>query len=141
MPLSAISFFCEDIRKEFNGGETIIGLMSDNLTVEMPPVAPPPGHQAALPKICIYTRINFDKASVPNSLAIVILLPDGKELGRNVIAKSVIDQAVSEMVLADLVGIKAEVVIGNFLLMPGVFKVIVETDFGNYLSGILNVHT
>ncbi|MGN6207736.1 hypothetical protein [Asticcacaulis sp.] len=141
MPLSAISFFCEDVRKEFNGGETIVGLMSDNLTVEVPSVAPPTGHQPALPKICVYTRINFDMNSVPDRLAIVILLPDGKELGRNVIAKSVIDQAASEMGSNGLVGIKAELTIGNFVLIPGLFKVIVETSFGDYVSGILNVHT
>lgn len=48
---SAVGLFCDDIRSEASGVDSLIGVMSDNVAV--------PSVPAMLPKLGIYTRVNI----------------------------------------------------------------------------------
>jgi hypothetical protein len=55
---SAVCIFCEDIREEKSGQDTIVGTLPDNLLIN----PPPPKLQdakALMPKLGMYLRINL----------------------------------------------------------------------------------
>jgi hypothetical protein len=68
---SAITIFCEDIREEVGGTETLIGIMPDN--VQLPVI---PFH---FPKICIYTRIHLTFDFKPEEIKFFLKFPDNSE--------------------------------------------------------------
>jgi hypothetical protein len=46
---TAIGVFCEDIREEKSGTETLVGVLPDNMGTDFP---------AVLPKLCVYIRVH-----------------------------------------------------------------------------------
>lgn len=52
MSLSAFTLFCEDVRAEKAGTESIVGIFPDNISADK-------GHPFAFPKLAIYTRIRI----------------------------------------------------------------------------------
>jgi hypothetical protein len=48
----AIGFFCEDVRQEVSGTETIVGVMPDNVAIQGQP-------GGSLPKLGMYVRIHI----------------------------------------------------------------------------------
>lgn len=71
MTLSAVTLFCEDIREEKSGADTLIGVFPDN--VQIPQV---PG---AFPKLGIYTRIVAVVDAPPERFEIALEHLDGSE--------------------------------------------------------------
>lgn len=141
MSYTAISFFCEDIRNEVNGIETIVGILPDTISVKgIAPDLVPAGQTHALPKMSIYTRLNLLDGSVPKRLAIIMLKPDGSELGRNEIDQSVIETAISTSRDLPFCGIKSQAQIQNLPVIDGTYKVVVESDLGDQVSGFLKIN-
>lgn len=138
MAITAVTFFCEDIRNEQAGVDTLIGIMSDNIVTEIPDEIPV-GLSATLPKVCLYTRINFTSDTVPNLIGFRLVKPDGTELGRNEISLETIQTAMEGVGDLPFCGIKSHVKILNFPLSPGIFQAIVSTEYGEIISGALNV--
>jgi hypothetical protein len=66
-PVSVICLFCEDIRQEQNGVNTLVGVLPDNMAFEKLP--------AVLPKLGIYVRINIDPAVDPGTMSLALSVP------------------------------------------------------------------
>ena len=137
MPLTAIAIFCEDIRTEQSGIETLIGIMPDNIIVMAE--EPKDGARQALSKVGLYTRINFDKGAVPSRMSIRLLDPMGEEVGTTEVDQAVFAAAVEASGDLPFCGIKSPIVIRNFPVMLGVYRVFVETDIGDITAGALNI--
>src|SRR3569832_1087611 len=80
IPLSITSVFCEDIREEANGVITIVGIMPDNVNVEMPKEGQTGLTSPFLGKICIYVRMGFDPTYVLDEIKLRLTMPDGTQL-------------------------------------------------------------
>jgi hypothetical protein len=68
----ALSVFCEDIREEVKGTDTIVGVLPDNVAVPQIPFA--------FPKIAVYTRIMVAADYDPGPMALVLRHADGSEV-------------------------------------------------------------
>jgi hypothetical protein len=82
----AIGFFCEDIRHELNGIETIIGVMPDNVAVE--------GGSGFMPKVGMYVRIHVTPDIDVESISVSVDFFDGEH--RQVIGSFSRDQIEKE---------------------------------------------
>jgi hypothetical protein len=73
--IRGLAIFCEDIREEISGQNTLIGIMADNLAVPSTPVV--------LARLAIYTRVYFDISAQPETVSAVVEMPSGErfELG------------------------------------------------------------
>ncbi len=70
-PLSIIGLFCEDIRAELQGTDTIVGILPDNINV--------PEFPFAFPKLALYIRILFDAELGIQPGDIVLRIPGIRE--------------------------------------------------------------
>jgi hypothetical protein len=130
----AVALFCESVREETGGTQTIVGVLPDNLSIERVPVA--------LPKLSIYIRISVDPmAGDPGPLALRIVFPNGEEkelqdIDRQAILSAVADAKTKE---APLAGLLTFVTIPNFPVHHfGRVKVILRTQTGDTICGALN---
>ena len=57
---SFISLFCDDIREEKSGVDTIVGVFPDNLSL--------PHIPSVIPKLCVYTRLYLEKSEITPKL-------------------------------------------------------------------------
>jgi hypothetical protein len=71
MLLSAIGFFCEDIREETKGTFSLVGVVPD--TMELPAIP------ATLPKLALFVRLRFSLDHKPESLRLVLRWPGGSD--------------------------------------------------------------
>jgi hypothetical protein len=67
MGVRIVGFFCEDIRQETAGSESIIGVLPDNMTVPL----------GAIPKLAVYIRIYIDLDEMPQTVFLSLRLPWG----------------------------------------------------------------
>jgi hypothetical protein len=72
---TAVSLFCEDIRSEATGQDSIIGVFSDSISLGNFP--------ATFPRLSIYTRLNFDIDFDIEGLELKIVDSTGKVISRN----------------------------------------------------------
>jgi len=72
---NVVGVFCEDIREEKSGTDTLVGVMPDNISVQAVP--------GLFPKIAFYTRAHIPIDSPIRSISIKVILLDGTtvELG------------------------------------------------------------
>jgi hypothetical protein len=85
---AAITMFCNDVREEISGSQTIVGLLPDNIGV---PIFP-----GGIDKIVILTRITLDVNEPPPKLATYILTQNGTRLADNEIDSSMLAEAIAE---------------------------------------------
>jgi hypothetical protein len=74
--------FCEDIREEAQGSFTLVGLMPDNVGVEVvgDGNSPPTKTHAYLGKLCIFARANFDPNDKIKDIQLNLIHPNGTEI-------------------------------------------------------------
>src|SRR5262245_1416449 len=72
MNFSVIALFCEDIREEKSGQDTIIGILPDALNV--------PQFPGALPKLGIYVRFHLNAESEFRSIRTRLRIPGANDL-------------------------------------------------------------
>ena len=71
MPASfAIGLFCEDVRDEVAGTQSIVGILPDNMAIPSVPVA--------LPRLVLYLRLMLDPASDPGAISASLDFPNGE---------------------------------------------------------------
>jgi len=73
--ISIVALFCEDIREEKAGTETIVGVFPDNLRLPRVP--------GVFPKMCVYVRTHIRAEFDAGPFFIRIIMPGGKELSRS----------------------------------------------------------
>jgi hypothetical protein len=61
MPSFAMGFFCEDVREEIAGTQTVVGVFPDNIVV--------PSVPATLPKLALYLRFMLDPSVAPGAIS------------------------------------------------------------------------
>jgi hypothetical protein len=72
--ISVVGLFCEDIREERAGTDTIIGILPDNINF--------PQWPAFFPKLCLYVRIHVIPSFEPGQISVHLVMPDGTEPGK-----------------------------------------------------------
>lgn len=80
---SAAALFCQDIRPEKSGTETLVGVLPDNVDVVSIP--------GIMPQLCLYTRIVLYPPYEHKRIDTVLLSADGKEIARNQITHETLE--------------------------------------------------
>ena len=133
--ISAVALFCQDIREEKAGTVSIIGVFTDNITVQKVPFA--------FPQMAIYTRINFPVSEEPpRIIAMRIVFADGREIDLATFDAELIQKARSESVAkgsakAGLVATAAMAPVP--IAQAGRINVIAKIDGQDSVCGTLNV--
>lgn len=83
---TVMGLFCDDIRPEIAGTDTIVGVMPDNITV-------PHKLPIGIPKFSIYLRINIDAEQDPGPISMKVVLPSGTEIPVGSVERTVVDAA------------------------------------------------
>jgi hypothetical protein len=83
--MKIVGFFCEDIRQESAGTETIIGALPDNMNV--------PSVPGMFPKLAVYLRVQIDLNEVPDSIIATLKTPWGETIKLGEADKKVLDEA------------------------------------------------
>jgi hypothetical protein len=140
---SAVCLFCEDIRQEMSGQDTIVGTLPDYLIIEgMSPTSPPKAMRTVT-KLGFYIRINIDTNSEnPKNVSAKVLSING-----DILAESEWDSDVIEKTFADaktkqmpLVGLIFKAVASPLpIAESGKIRAIATVDGTDYLAGVLNV--
>ncbi len=131
--ISAVGMFCEDIREEKAGTDTLIGILPDNMTV------PQPG---SIPKLCLYVRIQFEPKVDPGDIVIRVFLPTGENIMENIIEPELIKGARDKAISRDapLVGLFSRMTWGNFPAQSsGRVKVSISAGGREWICGHLNI--
>jgi hypothetical protein len=147
------TLFCEDIREEKNNTFTLIGILPDQINLEIleggaagadgVPTAPPPPPRhpvKTLPKLSIYIRINFDPAFDIGAPIIRVILPGGQVSLTKVVEKDIIQKAMLEAKQRGnlLAGVVSRVNVDQFRPAVGSIKVEAEINGETHLGGAIN---
>jgi hypothetical protein len=82
---AVLAIFCEDLREEKSGQDTLIGTIPDNVQTNVP---------GAIPKLCVYGRIHLDaKGDIPKNFTCKVIGSDGHEFILPGWEPSVVDNA------------------------------------------------
>lgn len=130
---SAIGLFCEDIREEKSGQDTLVGILPDNVDV--------PSVPGVIPKIGLYVRVHIYETGKPQKIRIRLKMPGGEETELanldNLIDKSKKEAAENAIPYA---GIISKSVISPFKLTSiGKVEAILEVDDEEFTCGALNI--
>lgn len=131
--MNVVGFFCEDLRPETAGSETIVGVLPDHMEVP-----PPPG---AIPKIGVYIRIYLDLSEAPQSIVGWLKTPWG-DIALGGVEKPVIDQALREARKSNLpyAGLVTRAMIAPFHIKAyGLVTAMITVDGVDHVCGILNL--
>jgi hypothetical protein len=91
-PPSVVGLFCEDIREEKTDLLSLNGIMPDNAFV--PGFVD--GAVGTIPKLCFYSRANFDPQKPIKAISSKITLPHGEEVNLGAVGDDVIRRAIAE---------------------------------------------
>lgn len=134
MTISSLSLFCEDIRNEVGGLETLVGIFPDNIAFSK-------GFPSTLAKFGIYTRISFDVNKPPKFLRIRIVGVEGEIISDAEMDEELIAQAVLESKKSDspLAGVK-QIALASPLVVKSKGRIIVYlvSEKEETIAGILN---
>jgi hypothetical protein len=145
MSPAAVCIFCEDIREEKSGQDSIIGTLPDNLVVAKPPsVTVTPNTKSLLPKIGVYLRLHLDAAQdIPKDVSAKLINTDGQIVTQSTWAQPVVEQAFADSRANQmpLVSLIFKVVAAPFPigLEGGKITVIAAVDGVERIAGTLNV--
>lgn len=131
---AALALFCEDIRAEISGTDTLVGVLPDNIMVPRLP--------SIVPKFATYIRIFFDPKEDSLAISSRLVHPDGQVLMENPVAWELVKQA-SEEATRDgnpYASIISRMVLSPFhLKIVGGMQVVVRVGDQQILAGQLNV--
>ncbi len=136
---SVLCLFCEDIRAERTGQDTIVGTIPDNLSVGQLPM---PKAQPLLPKLGVYLRMNFHTSEPkPKDVSARVLNADGSVLNQTIWAADIIDKGFADAKANQmpLTGLLMKVVLSPIPISPGKITAYITVDGTDYLAGALNI--
>lgn len=131
---SVVTLFCDDVREEKSGKDTLIGVHPDNINV--------PSFPFSFPKMAIYTRINIDVADSPGEISIIISVPNQDDVLLSTLdTKTITDgQTQAKKDGSPMVGLIIRVTGTNFIVpAPGQVKLTAKIKGKKYVGGVLNV--
>jgi hypothetical protein len=133
-PFSVVGLFCEDIREEKSGQETLVGVMPHNLSF--------PSVPGVLPKLSLYIRINFDPNSDPGEIDTKIVMPDQQSIDLGIVDRGVIEDAKKEAQEQGkpIAGVIATSTIAPFTITElGMIRAIVTIQGEEHLCALLRI--
>jgi hypothetical protein len=144
VPFSAVCVFCEDIREEKSGQDSIIGTLPDNLIAQGPPPQSVPNARVFLPRMGIYLRIHLDAAQeTPKKISAKVISTDGETIVQTGWDSAIIDKtfADSKENHMPVVGLIFKAVIHPFpiTLEGGKIIAVAVVDGVERIAGALNV--
>ena len=134
LPRSVITLFCDDVREEKSGMDTLVGVHPDNINV--------PSFPFSFPKMAIYTRINLDVADSPGDIPIFISVPNQDDVLLSTLDTETITngQTKSKKDGSPMVGLISRAIATNFIVpAPGQVKITVKIKGKKYVGGVLNL--
>jgi hypothetical protein len=133
-----ICVFCEDIREEVSGQDTIVGTLPDNLVATGSASLP-----LMLPRLGFYVRFNLNvDDGCPKALSAKVLTTNDDLVASTDWTLEVINKAFGDAREnhLPLVGFTFKLVVRPFPIPEsGIVRVIANVDGEDYLAGILNV--
>ena len=145
MTISAIALFCEDIREEKSGSDILIGVMTDNLNLQIPVpkgTARPKGATGGLSKLGIYVRVVLPVDDPVERFDVTLKHPEGTERALGSFSDEGIKETLNEARKRNspIVGFIFKAIVAPFLLpQDGRLEVHVTTPSRDLIAGILNV--
>jgi len=139
-PVSTVAIFCEDVREEKNGQNTIVGTLPDNLAIVGPPLVG--AGLPHLPKFACYLRVNVNAQSKPKALSAKVIDAKGTTIAQTEWAQSLIDAAYesSKANKMPLAGFIFKFSSGPFPIVGnGNVKAVVTVDGVEYVAGAVNI--
>lgn len=85
MPVSAVCIFCEDIRQEQSGQDTLVGTLPDTLEINALPIN--------FPKFAIYLRVHLDVDHQPREISARVLNTNESEISAATWDQTLLDTA------------------------------------------------
>jgi hypothetical protein len=135
LPRSVVALFCDDVREEKSGKETIVGIYPDNVNV--------PSFPYTFPRVLIYTRINTDVRDKIKKVEIRISLPEEEtETIMSTADKKFVSetQKTAKKKGTPIVSIVGRVVASQMrVLAPGQVRLLVTVNDDEYVGGFINV--
>jgi hypothetical protein len=145
IPISAICVFCEDIREEKSGQNTIIGTYPDNIVIQKPKASSaPPNSRAGLPRLGVYLRIHIGaEREPPKDISAKVISTTGQIVVQTTWERSMLDNSFndSRKNQLPLVGLIFTSVISPFPIAEegGKIRTVAVIDGIEYVAGVLNV--
>jgi hypothetical protein len=144
IPFSAVCVFCEDIREEKSGQDTIVGTLPDNLIAARSPCVVSPNARPVLPRLGIYLRIHLDaQQDAPKEISAKLINAEGQVIADSAWERSVVDRTFADAKAnhMPLVGLIFKVVIAPFPITPegGKITAMSIVDGVERVAGALNI--
>jgi hypothetical protein len=134
LEISAVGLFCEDIREERSGSNSIVGILPDNLSLSHIP--------GVLPKLCVYIRINIGLDRDPRPIVTYLILPNGETTAKRPLDDALIEKT-RKRAKKDgslFAGFISRIVMTPFPVeMAGRIQCLVTIGDTEYLCGALNL--
>lgn len=131
-PIVALALFCDSVRRERGGSDTIVGVLPDNMNIKETP--------AVLPRLSLYIRLQFDPDADVNPVSLFLRTPDGEMISLGVLAPEVFDRARRQAKenAKPYAGMIARTEMAPFqVIRPGRIDAIVKTATDEILAGHL----
>jgi hypothetical protein len=132
--IRAFALFCDSVRDEVGGTQSIIGIFPDNIEIGHVPVG--------LPKLSVYVRVLVDVDVLnPGPLSIWIVFPNGEERelhthDRQLVVNSLAD---AKTLGAPFTGFISHATMPQFPIMQfGRVRVVLRTEAEEFVCGTLN---
>lgn len=133
---SCVALFCEDVRVEASGQETLVGLFSDNLSIaELP---------TTMPKLAVYIRFNCTVDFTIENLSFKMILPNGSLVFENIVETAILEKSSAQAndVKSPTRGVKSIVTLSMFPVSEaGQYSLYSVVNGVDYLSGLMNILT
>lgn len=134
MNYSIIALFCEHIRRESGGAETLIGILPDNVGLPSVPFV--------LPSLSVYVRIHLNNGFDPGTLSISLLSAEKAVIASQEIERQLIDQVLASAKQSGtaVAGIVSRLNFRNFEI-PAFGRMTAQASVGQeeIVCGVLNV--
>ena len=131
---SAIALFCEDIRLEASGQNSIVGILPDNVNVlKIPEV---------IPKLGVYVRIHLFNYDDPPSILFRLVGDEEQEFLKNYVEDHITEKAISESRQSNIgyAGIVSHVLASPFQIQQtGLIRALVAVDGDEQLAGAIRI--
>jgi hypothetical protein len=130
----AVAVFCEDIRREAAGTDTIVGILPDRVIVPKIP--------GAIPKLYVYARAHVFEASPGSVLVVRLLGNDNKEYARHQIDAERFQSAVSKSKTTGInyTGFIVRIGMAPFVVNePEILKVLISIDDDEKFIGSFSI--
>lgn len=133
-PVVAVALFCDTVRREQGGSDTVVGIMPDNISISQVP--------AILPRLALYVRIQFDAEIEISPVSLSLRTPDGQNIELGTLDQETFNKAGSSAKESDkpYAGVIARTEMAPFqVLQTGRIDAIVKTATDEILAGHLTV--